>query len=178
MRFNAITGYLRDHLHEIIWAAFFALFFWLISELLNPESRMRAAIRRLNNRWSEHSAALLAKRIKQLQDYQKQLTDPRWQYLFAFQILFIILLVFSIGASFLMLSLLYAAPLYPDLKAEFLLFALCSFASGGGVALIGFSHVWRDTPEKVQTLVRRVGVEIEGLQKTLSAYSKHDSASE
>jgi cytochrome c556 len=35
-------------------------------------------------------------------------------------------------------------------------------------------HVWRDTPEKVQAVVRKIGLEIENLQKMLRTKSPHD----
>jgi hypothetical protein len=147
----------------------FAIIFAVIVDVLAIGSRTREGIRHLRNRLSEHSDSLLAKRIESLQKYQKQLADPRWQYLFAFQIVFMILFVFAIGATFWVLRTIGPFRIHPVIVDLLQFFSLNCFAVGGGVATVGFTHVWRDTPEKVQAVVLTVGHEIVALQRTLAA---------
>ena len=100
-----VWNHLIQHKEEIAWAAVFGLVFAVILDILGPDSRIRTAIRHFRNRWAEHSVSLLTKRIRQLQDYQKQLTDVRWIYLFAFQNLFLILLLFGIAATCMVMAI-------------------------------------------------------------------------
>ena len=177
MSFDTAWNHLVQRQGEIVWdvglAVIFALIFAVIVDILAIGSRTREGIRHLRNRWSEHSDSLLANRIRLLQKYQKQLADPRWQYLFAFQIVFMILFVFAIGATCWVLRTLEPFRINPLIVGQLQFICLNCFAVGAGIATIGFTHVWRDTPEKVQAVVSKVGLEIEGLQKILQERSSH-----
>ena len=176
MSFYTVWNHLVQHKEEIVWAAMFGLIFAIIFDILSPYSRIRAAIRHLNNRWSEHSTYLLTRRIEELEKYKKQLADVRWQYLSAFQFVFVILFSFCLGSACWVMSTTELFRIHPDIFEQLLRISLCCFGVGAGIAVTGFTHVWRDTPEKVQAVVRKVGLEIEGLQRKLRARSPHDSA--
>ena len=164
-------GHLVQHREEIGWAALFGLLFALAFELLNPASHIRAKIRQWNNRWSEHSNYLIARRIEELEKYKKQLADVRWQYLFALQMVFLTLFSLCVGSASWVMAETALFRIHPSVVEAMQRFSSCCFGAGGGLALIGFTHTWRDTHEKVQAVVHKVGLEIEGLQKVLKARS-------
>jgi hypothetical protein len=118
---------------------------------------------------AEQSISLMVQRIEQLERYKKQLTDPRWVYLIALQGLFLTLFSFSFGVALLGLSLTQQARINPETTEMLLLISACFCSLGAGFALVGLSYVWRDTPEKVQSAIRKVDLEIEGLQKVLTS---------
>jgi hypothetical protein len=49
-----------------------------------------------------------------------------------------------------------------------MMMVLACLSLGGGFAWAGLRHVYRDTPEKMQGLVRKVGHEIEDLERKLA----------
>lgn len=160
-------NHLVQHREEIAWAAAFGILFAFLFEIANPASHIRGKIRQLNNRWAEHSNYLLAQRIEELEKYKKQLADVRWQYLFALQMVFLILFSMCLGSASWVMSETALFRIHPYVVEAMSRFSSCCFGVGGGFALIGLTHTWRDTPEKVQAVVRKVGLEIEDLQKTL-----------
>lgn len=175
--FDTVWNHVVHHWEDIMWAALFGIFFSLIFDILNPQSRTRAGIRYLNNRWAEQSIYLLTRRIEELEKYKKQLSDVRWQYLYAFQLVFVILFSFCLGSASWVMSTTELFRIHPDVVEVLSRFSLCCFAAGAGISISGVTHVWRDTPEKVQAVVRKVGLEIEGLQKVLRARSLKQDAS-
>lgn len=176
MNYDTAWNHIVQHKEEILWAVMFAvpfaIIFAVIVDILAIGSRIRERIRRLQNRWAEQSVSLLAERIQLLQKYQKQIADPRWQYLTAFQIVFIILFAFALGATCWVLRTTPAFRIHALIVDQLQLLSLNCLAVAGGIAVVGFLHVWRDTPEKVQAVVAEVGLEIEALQKTLAARGK------
>jgi hypothetical protein len=169
--FDSVWNHVVRHWEEIMWAAFFALVFALILDIVSPDSRTRAAIRYLRNRWSEHSTYLLARRILELEKYQKQLADTRWFYLFAFQSIFLSLTALSCAGLCWIFSILTVTGKYPQIAFNLTFASTCCFGVSAGFAMGGLRHVSRDTREKVEALVCKIGVEIEDLQKKLSSRS-------
>jgi uncharacterized membrane protein len=55
----------------------------------------------------------------------------------------------------------------------FIVGSVCFLGTGLGFAFGGLRHVSRDTPEKVQAVIRKVGYEMEGLEKKLKARGRH-----
>ena len=166
-----VWNHLIQHKEEIAWAAVFGLVFAVILDILGPDSRIRTAIRHFRNRWAEHSVSLLTKRIRQLQDYQKQLTDVRWIYLFAFQNLFLILLLFGIAATCMVMAITLPFVPHPSVISRLRGITLFCLSVGTGFAAGALRQVFRDTPEKVQAEIRKIGLEIEGLQEKLRKHS-------
>jgi hypothetical protein len=168
-----------QHWEDIAWAvglaAFFGILFAAVFDLFSRDSRVRAVIRHVKNRMSEQSILLLTQRIEQLERYKKQLADAQWIYLIALQGLFLTLFTFSFGVACLGLSLTQQARINPHITELLLLISACLCSGAAGFALVGLSYVWRDTPEKVQSAVRKVDIEIEGLQKVLRARSPRDT---
>lgn len=160
--------YFVRHREEILWAAVFAVIFGVIFDTFSPESRTRAAIRYFRNRWAEHSVSQLTRRIRELQDYQKKLASERWIYLFAFQGIFLSLIALSLAAILWIFSISPGLVIYPRVASKLTFAALCCFGAAGGFAGVGFQHVSRDTREKVDAVVRKIGLEIEGLQNNLN----------
>jgi hypothetical protein len=148
-----VWSHIAKHREEISWAAglaiVFAIIFAVIADILRIGSRIREGIRHLQNQWSERSVSLLARRIAQLKDSQKKLADARWLYLFAFQTIFLILCLFSIAAICWILSFARAFQPHPQIVDRLILTSLYCLSLGGGLAILGFRHVWRDTHEKV-----------------------------
>ena len=172
----SVWDHLVQHKEEIIWAAVFGVIFALLFEIINPSSHIRAKIRQLNNRWAEHSNYLLAQRIEELEKYKKQLSDVRWHYFMAFQMVFIFLICAALSALFWMLSDLTIVKAHPGIEQQFIVSALGSVLVGISSAASGFKHVRRDSPEKMQSFILEVGQEIESLQKTLKDRSARASA--
>jgi|ERR1039458_3270363 hypothetical protein len=170
---DSIWHHIKLHGEDIVWAAFFGIFFALILDIFTPDSRLRAAIRHWKNRLAEQSISLLIQRIEQLERFKKLLMDTRWIYLVAFQGLFLTLFTFSFGVALLALSLTQQARINPRVAEMLLLISACFCGGAAGFALVGLGYVLRDTPEKVQAVVRKVGLEIEGLQKILRERSSH-----
>jgi hypothetical protein len=170
-----IWSHIAKHGEEIGWAAglaiVFAIIFAVIADILRIGSRTREGIRHLQNQWSEQSTSRLTKRIAQLKDYQRKLADVRWLYLFAFQTIFLILFLFSMAATCWILSFVREFRVHPQIVDKLIITSLYCAALGGGLAILGFRHVWRDTQEKVQTVVHKIGLEIEGLEKKLAKRS-------
>jgi hypothetical protein len=173
---DSIWHHIQLHGEDIAWAgglaAFFGIFFAVFFDLLSPDSRVRAAIRRYKNQMAEQSARLLILRIQQLEQYKKQLADTRWQYLYALQLIFLILFSFCLGSAVWVMSTTYLFRIFPDTVEILERLALTCFGVGVGFSVIGVSHVGRDTAEKVQAVVHKVESEIEGLQKTLQKRSQ------
>jgi hypothetical protein len=178
--FDTVWHHIMVHGEDIAWAvglaAFFGILFAVVFDLFSRDSRVRAAIRHVNNRMSEQSILLMIQRIEQLERYKKQLADARWIYLIALQGLFLTLIVFSSGVACLAFSLMQQARINPQTTEMLLLISACFCGGAAGFALVGLGYVLRDTPEKVQSAVRQVDLEIEGLQKVLRARSPRDTA--
>jgi ABC-type polysaccharide/polyol phosphate export permease len=85
-----------------------------------------------------------------------------------------ILFSFCLGSAFWVISETGPFRIHPDIVEQLLRLSLCCFGVGVGLSVSGFMHVWRDTPEKVQAVVRKIGLEIENLQKMLRTKSPHD----
>jgi hypothetical protein len=163
-----VLQYFVRHKEEMLWAAVFAVIFALISDALGVGSRLREAVRETKNRMSERSILLLKTRIRQLQDYQKNLGSDRWVYLFAFQCIFLSLVALSCGALVWIFSISQGVLIYPRLAMNLTGISLACFATGGSFAAAGFRHVSHDTREKIDALIQKIGLEIEGLQKKLN----------
>jgi hypothetical protein len=160
-------NHLVEHKEEIAWAAVFALIFAFLFELINPNSHLRTKIRHLQNRWAEHSNRLLARRIAQLEEYKKHLSDARWHYLVAFQQLFICLFCASLSALSWMVSDLRVVRAHQGLEDRVVLNALGFIVVAAASAVGGLRHVLHDSPQKIQALIFKIGQEIEGLQEKL-----------
>jgi hypothetical protein len=160
------------HREEIGWAVGFALIFAVIIDILGIGTRSREGLRYLRNRMAEQSTSRLAKRIEQLRDYQKRLSSDRWLYLFSFQCIFLTLISFSLAGTCLMFAHEDLIESHPKIVFNLMFMVLAFIFFGGGFAWVGLSHVYRDTHEKMQTLVRKVGTEIEGLEEKLKAKTR------
>ncbi|HMH13506.1 MAG TPA: hypothetical protein VK578_10400 [Edaphobacter sp.] len=178
MTFDSVWHHIKAHGEEIVWAvglaAFFGILFAVIFDLLSPDSRVRAGIRHYKNQMAEQSVRLLIQRIQQLEQYKKLLADTRWQYLYALQLIFLILFSFCLGSALWVMSTTVLFRIYPDTVEMLGRFSICCFGLGVGFSVIGVSHVGRDTGEKMQAVVHKIEREIEGLQKTLKARLPHD----
>jgi hypothetical protein len=164
-----IWSHIVKHREEIVWAVVlgipFAVIFAIVADILGVGVRSREAFRHFRNRMAEQSTSRLVKRIEQLRDYQKRLSSDRWVYLFSFQCIFLTLMTFSLAAICLIFTsspFIRSRPLFVyNLMTMTLLF----ISLGGAFAWVGLTHVYRDTPEKMQRLVRKVGYEIEVLEE-------------
>ena len=171
-----IWSHIVRHREDIGWAfglaIVFAVIFAVIVDILAVGSRTREAVRHFKNRMAEQSTSGLVKRIQQLRDYQKRLSSDRWLYLFSFQCIFLTLMAFSLAAICLMFSSAHVLRSHPEIVDNLMTMTLFFFSSGGAFAWTGMRHVYRDTPEKMQGLVRKVGLEIEGLEEKLKRRSE------
>jgi hypothetical protein len=163
-----VWSHIVRHREEIGWAIVLALIFALIVDILGIGTHSREAIRYFRNRMAEQSTSRLAKRIEQLKDYQKRLSSDRWLYLFSFQCIFLTLISFSLAAICLIFTRAHLIQSHPEVVFNIMFFVLSFICFGGGFAWAGLRHVYRDTPEKMQRLVRKVGHEIEDLEKKLA----------
>jgi hypothetical protein len=163
-----VWSHIVRHREEIGWAIVFALIFALILDILGIGTRSREGLRYFRNRMAEQSTSRLPKRIKQLQDYQKRLSSDRWLYLFSFQCIFLTLVAFSTAGICLMFTHDYLIESHPIIVSNLMMMVLACLSLGGGFAWAGLRHVYRDTPEKMQGLVRKVGHEIEDLERKLA----------
>jgi hypothetical protein len=171
-----VWSHIAKHGEEIAWAVglavLFAAVFAVIADFFAIGSRSREALRHFRNLMAEQSTSRLAKRIQQLQDYQKRLASDRWLYLFSFQCIFLTLIMFSSAAVCLMFTTTGELRSHPMIVSKLMTTSLVFFTLGGGFAWAGLRHVYRDTPEKMQGLVRKVGHEIEGLEEKLARRSE------
>lgn len=164
------------HKEEIVWAIILALIFALIVDFIGVGSRLRAGVRELNNRWAERSAQNTITRIRHLEEYQTNLRSERWLYLFAFQCVFGSLLSLSVGALFFAFAYDPRIAIHPRTVSALIGLSLASFSTAGSFASGGFREVSRNTREKVDSVIQKVGLEIEGLQKKLKERSPRDTA--
>jgi steroid 5-alpha reductase family enzyme len=171
-----VWSHIAKHGEEIGWAVGlgipFAIVFAIIVDILGVGARSREAFRQFRNRMAEQSTSRLAKRIEQLQDYQKRLSSDRWLYLFSFQCIFLTLIMLSSASVCVMFTNAEALRAHPIIVSKLMMTGLMFFALGGGFAWAGLRHVYRDTPDKMQRLVRKVGHEIEGLEEKLARRSE------
>lgn len=134
---------------DLIGAVTLALIFAIIVDFLGVGSRLREGVRGIKNRMAERSILLLKTRIRQLQDYQRNLGSDRWVYLFAFQCIFLSLVALSCGALVWIFSISQGVVIYPRLSMNLTGVSLACFGAGGSFAAAGFRHVSHDTREKV-----------------------------
>ncbi len=165
-------NHITMHREEIGWAIVLALIFAIIADILGIGTRFREALRQLRNRIAEQSTSRLGKRIEELRDYQKRLSSDRWLYLFSFQCIFLTLISFCLAAICLMFSRAYLIQSHPEAVSNLMFMVLSFICFAGAFAWAGLRHVYRDTPEKMQVLVRKVGHEIEGLEEKLAKRSE------
>jgi hypothetical protein len=169
-------SHLAKHREEIVWAVALAIPLAVICAVIVDAfalgSRSRETLRHFRNRMAEESSSRLAKRIEELREYQKRLSSDRWLYLFSFQCIFLTLVSFSAAGIFLMLTQAYLIRPHPELVFNLMFLGVSFICFGGGFAFAGLRHVYRDTPEKMQGLVRKVGHEIEDLEKKLAKRSE------
>jgi hypothetical protein len=167
-----VWSHIAKHKVEILWAIGlaipFAAIFAIIADILGIGARFWEKFRHFRNRIAEQSTSRLAKRIQQLQDYQKRLSSDRWLYLFSFQCIFLTLIMFSAAAVCLMFTTAEGLGAHPIIVSKLRLTGLMFFALSGGFAWAGLRHVYRDTPEKMQRLVSKVSHEIEDLDGKLA----------
>jgi hypothetical protein len=139
----------------------------MVFDIFSPDSRMRALVRGIKNKWSERSAAKLRIRIVQLElnraKYNSYLTSDKAQYLTAFSLIFTLLVCIAMGEVVSMvLRLLFGAN-------DSFAFAMKLLLYGAAIA-IGFQGVKissLDTREKVAGAVARLDSEIKGLEAKL-----------
>ena len=167
-----VWSHIVRHREEIGWAIVFAIIFALIVDILGVGTRFREGLRQFRNRMAEQSTSRLAKRIEQLKDYQKRLSSDRWLYLFSFQCIFLTLVSFSAAGICLLFTHAYLIQSHPEIVFNLMSMVLAFLCFGGGFAWAGLRHVYRDTPEKMQRLVRKIDHEIEDLEKKLAKRSE------
>jgi hypothetical protein len=80
--------------------------------------------------------------------------------------------MFACAAVCLMFTTTGILSAHPVIFARVFVAGLMFFYAGGGFAWGGLRHVFRDTPEKMQGLVHKVGSEIEGLEEKLAKRSE------
>jgi hypothetical protein len=170
-----VWSHIAKHGEEIGWAVGlgipFAVVFAIIVDILGVGVRSREAFRHFRNRMAEQSTSRLVKRIEQLRDYQKRLSSDRWIYLFSFQCIFLTLMTFSLAAICLIFTSSHFIRSRPLFVYNLMTMTLLFISLGGAFAWVGLTHVYRDTPEKMQRLVRKVGYEIEVLEEKLAKRS-------
>jgi hypothetical protein len=168
-----IWGHIMKHREEIGWAVGLAVLFAIMVDVVAIGPRCRDALRFVRNRMAERSTSRLAKRIQQLQDYQRRLSSDRWLYLFSFQCIFLTLIMFACAGACFMFTTTGLLPAHPVIFVRFFLAGLMFFYAGGVFAWGGLRYVFRDTPEKMQGLVHKVGCEIEGLEEKHAKRLEH-----
>jgi len=172
-----VWSHLAKHREEIVWAIALAIPLAVICAVIVDffalGSRSREALRHFRNRMAEQSTSRLAKRIEELRDYQKRLSSDRWLYLFSFQCIFLTLISFSLAAICLIFTRADLIRSHAEVVFNLMSMVLAFVCFAGAFAWAGLRHVYRDTPEKMQGLVRKVGREIEDLEKKLAKHSEN-----
>lgn len=177
-----------QHWPDVLIAVLLAIVFAIISDFLQIGSILRDRIRKFQNSRAEQSIALLRKRIDQMHDYKRRLAYDRWIYLRAFRLVFMALVVLSLGSIAIAvggtLSALAPIPLAipPFVKLLFRHYptdlpqvGLLMRGFGAYLLLIvavigntGIKLVSMDTREKVQKRIEEVDREIDELKARLN----------
>jgi hypothetical protein len=89
---------------------------------------------------------------------------------------FLSLISLSCGPLFWIFSILPVPAAHPQLSFNLRFASMCCFGISASFAVVGLQHVARDTREKVEAVIRKVGIEIEGLQEKLRVKRGDDSA--
>jgi hypothetical protein len=150
-----------QHSGEIYLAAFFALVF----ELLRPASLIRAAFRRIKNKFAEKSVARLRQRITQLEKYRDTvalyLSSEKALYLHILGMILFVLLCMC-GAGLVVLLYGFFGDEYGGRIVAFGLLAVGMIIGAYSLRLTAL-----DTRPKVSTLVEQLNSEIAALKAKL-----------
>jgi hypothetical protein len=161
-RWHHITLFYQAHEFENWLAIGCALFFAVVLELLKFGSRLRGAIRWVNNKFAERSAADLRKRIDQLQNsraqYAAYLTSDKALYLGTFKLVSGAICSLAIG----LLLAEFAVAFWP-LHIFASLFYILAVALGVQGATISAL----DTRDKITKIIEKLDSDMAALHQLL-----------
>jgi hypothetical protein len=163
------------HRTDIYIAAFFALVFGLIIDLLSIGSRIRAGVRHIGNKFSERSQQSLLKRIQQLQRKRDHVLSfvgsDKALYMRCFQFVFIILMFLSAGNMMLLMTMagIASGPRDDPLRAVMVMSTFLFFLAGFFMAEKAMDIARLDSRAKVDKAVEQLDGEIAHLKSKLNA---------
>jgi hypothetical protein len=113
-RIDAVLEWLKNDRSEAGWGLFWATVYFVVTDLLSVDSRIRAGWRHIKDKWAERSDAQLRKRIANQERYrdvvQKYLSSERALYLQALKLVFGVLICISAGIG----AIAFGFAPYPD----------------------------------------------------------------
>jgi hypothetical protein len=163
-RLHGFWTYITAHPSDIGWAAFFALFFALILDLLDRQGRIRTGIRHLKNKLAERSTARLRNRINQLETqrnrYAEYISSNKALYLDTFRTVIGMLMGVVVGSGFAVLMDLLRIQFLGVLAVYFYILAVI-------FGIQGFKISSLDSNAKITATIIKLNEEISDLKKKL-----------
>jgi hypothetical protein len=160
------------HRIDLVMAAVFGAFFWIIGDVFAVDSRIRAGIRHIGNKLSEQSISRLKTRIKQLEAqrerYATYMASDKALYMATLQGLVLVGVCIATGGCFAGL-----ADIWPTRLGG--LFKLWSIAFYFGAILFGSTAIrfsLLDSRAKVAKVVDKIDLEILELNIKLAERTK------